>query len=80
MPADPQDGLTDTTLTFGKMKMVQGRAFVIGNNNPDDPGNDGTYTYKKWFQMNGRNFLMEEVPLPRVAQQLNRLPPLTGRL
>lgn len=80
VPADPQDGLTDTTLTFGKTTMVEGRAFIIGNNSSDVPDNGGARTYKKWFQINGRNFLMEEVPYPRVAPQLQQLPPMTGRL
>ena len=39
----------------------------------------GTPTYKRWFQLNGRNFLMEEVPYRRVAAQLQQLPPATGR-
>jgi hypothetical protein len=40
----------------------------------------GTPSYKRWFQLNGRNFLMEEVPYRRVAAQLQQLPPATGRL
>ena len=40
----------------------------------------GTPTYKRWFQLNGRNFLMEEVPYQRVAAQFEQLPPTTGRL
>ena len=39
-----------------------------------------TPSYKRWFQLNGRNFLMEEVPYRRVAAQLQQLPPATGRL
>jgi hypothetical protein len=40
----------------------------------------GTSTYKRWFQLNGHNFLMEEVPYRRVSAQLEQLPPATGRL
>ena len=40
----------------------------------------GTPTYKRWFQLQGRSFLMEEVPYRRVAAQLEQLPPATGRL
>ena len=38
----------------------------------------GTSTYKRWFQLNGHNFLMEEVPYHRVAAQLQQLPAATG--
>ncbi|MGO8765612.1 MAG: hypothetical protein ACLQSR_10840 [Limisphaerales bacterium] len=37
-------------------------------------------TFKRWFQLNGRNFLTEEVPYQRVAAQLKQLPPTTARL
>jgi hypothetical protein len=81
-PADPQTGLSDTTLTFGGMAggmtMVPGRAFVVGNPNQHDFPRGGTPTYKRWFRLNGRNFLIEEVPYPRVAPQLEQLPQ-TGR-
>ena len=81
-PADPQTGLSDTTLTFGGMAggmtMAPGRAFVVGNPNPADFPGGGTPTYKRWFKLNGRNFLIEEVPYPRVASQLEQLPQ-TGR-
>ena len=39
-----------------------------------------TPIFKRWFQLQGRNFLMEEVPYRRVAAQLRPLPPWTGRL
>jgi len=99
-PVDAADGLSDATLSFGSVKMAQGRAFSIGNTEPSPPpagvtpatllnwitnatqqaSSKGTPTYKRWFQLNGRNYLMEEVPYRRVAAQLSQLPPMTGRL
>jgi hypothetical protein len=98
-PTDATDGLSDATLTFGSLKMGQGRAFSIGNTEPSRPpanmtpaswlnwmtnaarqsSSKGTSTYKRWFQLNGHNFLMEEVPYRRVAAQLRQLPAATGR-
>ena len=77
-PADPQDGLSDPTLTVGTMQLAPGRAFVIGDTNQNGFPNGGTRTYKHWLNLNGHKFLMEEVPYPRVAPQLEQLP-LTGR-
>ena len=100
-PVDAAEGLSDSTLSFanGSMKMGQGRAFAIGNEESARPARmtpaaflasitnaaqrasaKGTPTYKRWFQLQGRNFLMEEVPYRRVAAQLKQLPPWTGRL
>ena len=100
-PTDTADGLNDTTLTFGSVKMGQGRAFSIGNTEQTPPPavvtpaswlnwitnatrqssfSKGTPSYKRWFQLQGRNFLMEEVPYRRVSAQLQQLPPATGRL
>jgi len=70
----PQDGLSDTTLAFGKMKMARGRAFSIGITNQPDSLTNRTPTYKSWQRLNGRNFLVEAVPYRRIAQQLNQLP------
>ena len=78
-PTDPVDGLSDATLTFGAMKMGRGRAFSIGNTEQSPSFFEGTPTYKRWFQLNGHNFLMEEVPYQRVAAQLEQLPAATGR-
>ena len=62
------------------MKMMHGRAFSIGEAGQSQSPMDGTPTFKRWFQLGGHNFLMEEVPYPRVAAQLQKLPPSTGRL
>jgi hypothetical protein len=69
-----QNGLSDTTLTFGSMKMVQGRAFSIGDTNQLQTRAGGIPTYKSWLHLNGRTILVEEVPYPRIAPQLEQLP------
>jgi len=71
---NPQNGLSDTILTFGTMKMVQGRAFSIGDTNQIQFQIGGTPTYKSWLHLNGRTFLMEEVTYQGVAPQLKQLP------
>jgi hypothetical protein len=97
-PVDAVDGLSDSTLTFGAMKMGHGQAFSIGNTGQVQPpvggtpaawenwitnatqqSSGGTPAYKRWFQLNGHNFLMEEVPYHRVAAQLEQLPAAAGR-
>ena len=78
-PVDAADGLSDATLTFGAMKMGPGRAFSIGNTEQSSSSFGGTPTYKRWFQLNGHNFLMEEVPYQRVSAQLEQLPAATRR-
>jgi len=35
---------------------------------------------KTWRQLDGRDFLIEEVPVPDIADELDRLPPSTGAL
>ena len=100
-PTDPQTGMSDSTLTFGNVKISRGRAFSIGDTAQIQPSVvtaaswlnwitnavqksssslGGTPSYKRWFQLNGRNFLMEEVLYRLVAAQLEQLPPATGRL
>ena len=39
----------------------------------------GVPTYKQWLQLQGRKFLVEEVPYPRIAPQLSQLS-MTGRV
>jgi hypothetical protein len=61
-------GLRDATLAFGKMKMVQGRAFSTGQSRKN-----GTPTYKSWLNLNGRKFLVEQLPLSAMAGDLKAL-------
>ena len=65
-----RDNLQDSTLTFGKMKMIQGRAFSVngGRRGKETP------TFKSWMRLQNRTFLIETVPYQRIAPQLQQLP------
>jgi len=72
---DANDGvMADATLTFGQMKMVQGKAFAIQPNSQLPAANSETTVYKSWVHVDGRTFLIEEVPLPQISAQLATLP------
>jgi hypothetical protein len=60
--------LTDDTLNFGPIQMARGKAFLLGTNLPS------ARVLKKWVQIQGRTFLMEEVPLKEMQKQLEHLP------
>ena len=62
--------LTDQSLGFGAMQMVPGRAFLLGN----DAANAGAQVSKQWLLMDGRQFLVEEVPVDAIADGLAKLP------
>ena len=66
--------LEDDALTFGTMKMMRGRAFSIGNGTQAHSWIWGTPTYKSWLHMNGRTFLVEEVLVEAIADELSQLP------
>jgi hypothetical protein len=80
--ASAKAGLTDTTLTFGQMKMVQGKAFSIphpasGHPLPSDgrgKGEGKVSVSKSWVKLQGRTFLIEELPVSSIAAQLQQLP------
>jgi hypothetical protein len=63
----------DETLDFGTMKIDAGKAFLVGN------GGDlssAVRVLKQWTVLNGRTFLVEQVPLtPGLVAQLQTLPP-----
>jgi len=67
----PQDGLRDATLDFGKTRMIQGNAFLMDNTSS---GENPVHIYKSWTTVEGRNFLIEEVPFERISSQLATLP------
>ena len=52
------------------MKMAPGRAFLLGS----DPQEGGVLVSKSWVQLQGRQFLVEEVPVEALANQLAQLP------
>ncbi len=63
--------LEDDNLSFGATWMGQGRAFLLGANSPS------TVVNKRWLKLNGRQFLVEEVPVVSLANELDTLPPAT---
>lgn len=71
-PTTPQNGLSDHSLAFGQMKMMPGKAFEIGTQSSAQ--SSGVVVYKSWQHMEGRTFLLEDVPVPSVAAQLEQLP------
>jgi hypothetical protein len=72
-PGNPQDGLHDTTLTFGKMTMGHGHAFLIGSKGLQSKDNAAS-VYKSWINVGGRKFLVEELPYRRLSSSLATLP------
>jgi len=62
--------LPDQSLGFGAMQMVPGRAFLLGNNAVDS----GAQVGKQWLLLDGRQFLVEEVPVDAIADGLAALP------
>ena len=63
--------LVDETLSFGKTKMIRGKAFPLQNAG-GQPGN--VPTAKSWITVSGRTFLIEEVKYRAVEEQLQALP------
>ena len=60
--------LSDSTLEFGSMQMVPGRAFLMDTNSPS------VRVCKSWVTLDGRKFLVEEVPVPALSDDLESLP------
>lgn len=70
LPTQAGINLTDENLRFGAMNMVPGRAFLLGS----DAHDGGVSVSKSWVTLNGRQFLVEEVPVEALADQLAQLP------
>jgi hypothetical protein len=68
----PQAGvsLDDESLDFGTMQMVPGRAFLLGQDTQDA----GAMVSKHWLIVNGRQVLIEEVPVNAIVEGLASLP------
>ena len=60
--------LTDQQLDFGVMQMAPGKAFLLGTNSPT------VLVTKQWLLLQGRQFLVEEVPVVDIADELLQLP------
>jgi hypothetical protein len=67
-----QFGLRDATLKFGAMTMGRGKAFAVGSQTARKRSQASVY--KSWLHLQGRTFLIEEVPLVDMAADLNALP------
>jgi len=65
--------LEDDSLGFGVMQMGRGKAFLIGGNSPS------VMVDKQWVLLNGRQFLIEEVPVVSIASAIDSLPPFVAQ-
>jgi len=76
--ASPTMTLTDSTLQFGAMTMVRGKAFSIAppSGTPQLPTSQKKHisVCKTWTQIQGRTFLIEEVPVQAMSQEFASLP------
>jgi hypothetical protein len=64
------NGLTDELLHFGQYKMVNGKAFLFGD---ETSSRSRIPVMKHWVTISNRVCLVEEVPLPAVAASLKSL-------
>jgi hypothetical protein len=70
LPAQAEMTLNDEALDFGIMKMIAGRAFLLGA----DAHDGGVLVAKEWVNVNGQQILVEEVPVMALADELLQLP------
>ena len=70
LPSQAGVSLTDESLIFGTMQMVPGRAFLMGQS----AQNAGAMVSKHWLIVNGRQVLIEEVPVDAILEGLAALP------
>ena len=73
-----EDGLFDTGLSFGSMHMGRGKAFPVAKDRPlkeaqdtTPIGGSGKPVYKTWQKLEGRDFLIEEVPYRHLKPQFD---------
>jgi len=67
-----QGEVMDEELDFGVMKMGRGKAFSLGREDKDNP------VSKQWLKLEGRDFLVEEVAVPDLEEELQALPAAEG--
>lgn len=60
----------DEELDFGVTRLVRGRAFGLG----EQGRGSGVPVDKQWRTLEGRQFLIEQVPVPQVRRELEALP------
>lgn len=71
-------GLRDHTLKFGAFTMGHGKAFIVNSGAGDAA--EAVGVYKTWAHLQGRTFLVEEVPLDYIAEDLETLSAATNSL
>jgi hypothetical protein len=69
----PAGQATDENLEFGSIKMIPGKAFLLGTNEAS------VTVTKQWIQLNGKQFLIESVPMAALSEGLSTLPPASAR-
>jgi len=74
-PVKKANGISDTALYFGNTIMGRGRAFLFGDGSSQpQPSRHDVLAYKSWVEVQGRTFLIEEVPLTQAMLELQTLP------
>ena len=73
LPEQAGLALTDDTLDFGTMQMIPGKAFMLGDDSPS------AQVGKSWVNVDGRQLLVEAVPVSALAEQLDNLPAPTAQ-
>src|SRR6185312_5198274 len=68
------DRLTDTTLKFGRTTFAHGKAFVESDSALEPNKLPELRVYKSWLHLDGRTFLVEEVPYRKIVPDLQSLP------
>ncbi|MDE3100331.1 MAG: hypothetical protein KGJ88_12745, partial [Verrucomicrobiota bacterium] len=72
VPGATNGVMTDETLVFGTgsgaMRMIRGRAFLLGTNSP------AAAVSKQWVTVSNRTVLVESVPLSAITNSLSKLP------
>lgn len=66
--------LSDETIQFKTMQIVQGKAFSSGDDTTAIP------VGKNWLEVNGRNFLVESTPYSLIETLLSALPAQTAQV
>jgi hypothetical protein len=69
--AEPAGELSDVSLGFGTMSIGAGRAFSV---DADGDATGEAPVAKEWGQLEGRNFLIEEILYDQIAVELQKLP------
>jgi hypothetical protein len=72
LPEQAGLALSDETLDFGTMQMAPGKAFRLGASSPS------ARVGKSWITLEGRQFLVEAVPVMALTDELESLAGVLG--